>query len=176
MDPYSAYSWYRLQFFYNVDTRFSNRFAIRTGRCLSALLAFVWLTFLSLYTFPQTLYLFIRLKKYFSRSFPSLFPPSFSSNPLSIDLMKGIFSPALFLFFVPSLYPFRPSRHLVFLFFYPFFRESLIIWFSPGLVFNLFSCLFVQPLSMVSKNMKNVFVIQFRFLCFVFWIAPFQEH
>ena len=50
--------------------------------------------------------------------------------------------------------PFRPSRHLVFLFFYPFFRESLIIWFSPGfLVFNLFSCLFCPTIIWFSPGL-----------------------
>ena len=150
-----------LLFFYSIDQ--IHRFSIRAGRCLSPLLAFVWLTFLCLYTFPQTLYLFIPLKKYFSRSFPSLFPPSFSSNPLSIDLMKGIFSPALFSVLCSLALSFQiaaPSCFLVLL--------SFLQRFSHYLVFNLFRCLFVQPLSMVSKNMKKVFVIQFRSLCFVF--------
>ena len=102
----------------------------------------------SLYTFPQTLYLFIRLKEYFSRSFPSLFPPYFSSNPLSIDLMKGIFFP---LFSVSSeilsLFGFQPIS----LFVCPTTLQG-IKGYEEGLCYS------------ISLPMLR------------FWVAPFQEH
>ena len=124
----------------------------------------------SLYTFPQTLYLFIRLKEYFSRFFPSLFPPSFSSNPLSIDLMKGIFSPALFC----SLFPHPiPPDLLAILFSCSFILSSEILSLFGFHPISLFVC----PTTLQGiKGYEEALCYSISLPMFRFWVAPFQEY
>ena len=151
-------------FFYNVDTRFSNSSIYDTYRQMFfAPLICLCLINLSLsILFPRPFIYSFGWRNIFPAFFLLCFlHPSPQTLYLSI-WWKEYFLPlfSVLCFFTLSLQTASPSCFLVLL--------SFLQRFSHYLVFNLFRCLFVQPLSMVSKNMKKVFVIQFRSLCFVF--------
>ena len=92
---------------------------------------------LSLYFSPDPLSIH-SIEEIFFPLFPFFVPSILLLKPFIYRFdERNIFS-RTFLFFVPSLYPFRPPHRLVFLFFYPFFRDSVIIWFS--FYFRCFVC------------------------------------
>ena len=138
MDPYSAYSWYRLQFFlqrrYALLKSICDTYRQMSFRAFSLCLINLSLSIL----FPRPfIYSFG-----WRNIFPALFLLCFlHTSPQTLYLSiwwKEYFLPALFLFFVPLLYS---SDHLTDLFscsFILFFRDSVIIWFS--FYFRCFVC------------------------------------